>query len=181
MESGKVKGKNLFFVRSMTAFLIIKEDELMSNDKLTAKEWHTKEAKGNFNGTWDLLDLSDRTEDQDFEMVHKAHASVYHWGHVGDALNQARGEWQVSRVYAVLGHGDEALYHGKKSLEICLENNYGDFDLAFGYEAVARAYKVLGEDQSLEKYLKKAQAATEAIGKKGDRDYAQGELEGLQN
>ena len=35
------------------------------------------------------------------------------------------------------------LFHGSRSLKLCLDNNLGGFDLAFGYEAVARAYAVL--------------------------------------
>ena len=36
-----------------------------------------------FNHTWELLELTDRTPDQDDEMIHAAHASRYHWGEVG--------------------------------------------------------------------------------------------------
>ena len=36
-------------------------------------------------------------------MIHAAHASRYHWSQVGTKANLARGEWQVSRVYTVLG------------------------------------------------------------------------------
>ncbi len=60
-------------------------------------------AVGLFNYTWTLLENPNRTPEQDDEMLHAAHASRYHWGEVGEQVNLARGEWQVSRVYAVLG------------------------------------------------------------------------------
>ena len=56
-----------------------------------------------FNHTWTLMERVDRTAAQDDEMLHCAHASRYHWGEVGEPANFARGEWQCSRVYSVLG------------------------------------------------------------------------------
>lgn len=46
-----------------------------------------------FNHVWELLGRSDRTADEDDEMLHAAHASRHHWGRVGEALQRARGEW----------------------------------------------------------------------------------------
>ena len=63
-------------------------------------------AVGLFNYTWTLLENPDRTKEQDDEMLHAAHASRYHWGEVGEAVNLSRGEWQVSRVYSVLGRAE---------------------------------------------------------------------------
>ena len=42
-------------------------------------------------------------------MLHAAHASRFHWGEVGEPVNFARGEWQISRVYAVLGRPEPAI------------------------------------------------------------------------
>jgi hypothetical protein len=56
-----------------------------------------------FNATWQLLDTPDRSSDDDLRMIHMAHASRHLWAQVGEPVNLARGEWQVSRVYAVLG------------------------------------------------------------------------------
>ncbi len=66
-----------------------------------------------FNHVWRLLDIDDRTPDQDDAMVHAAHASRWHWGQVGGAEQRAVGEWQCSRVYAVLGRPGEALHHAR--------------------------------------------------------------------
>src|ERR1700693_6097609 len=55
------------------------------------------------------MDKPDRTRDEEDEMLHAAHASRYHWGVVGQAENRARGEWQISRVYTVLGRGGAAV------------------------------------------------------------------------
>lgn len=138
---------------------------------------HKKLAVDNFNNTWDLIDKKDRSKEEDRAMIHTAHASLFHWMQIGSPLEFARGEWQVSRVYSLLGMGESALYHGKASLDLCLENEIKDFDLAFGYEAVARAYKVLGDEDSKQMYLKLALKAAEDVKDKGDRDYTLSEID----
>src|SRR5205085_2370588 len=95
-----------------------------------------------FNHVWTLLERDSRTEEEDDEMIHAAHASRHHWGAVGAPVNLARGEWQCSRVYAVLGRGEPALWHARRCLELCDRHSIGDFDLAFAYEALARAHAV---------------------------------------
>jgi len=124
-----------------------------------------------FNHTWDLLDKNERTQPEVDEMIHAAHASRYHWSLVGTAVNLARGEWQISRVYSVLGRGEPAYYHAQRSLEICHENGIGDFDLAFAYEALARAASVSGDEQSMKEYLSQANAAGEKIAEQDDKEY----------
>ena len=59
--------------------------------------------------------------------------------------NAARSQWQISRVNAVLGRGEAALYHAERCFELCTENAIGDWDLASAYEALARAHKLAGE------------------------------------
>jgi hypothetical protein len=75
-------------------------------------------AVGLFNHVWDLLGKPDRSVSDDFEMIHAAHASRYHWGAVGEPVHWARGEWQCSRVYAVLGRFEPALLHAERCLEL---------------------------------------------------------------
>jgi len=106
---------------------------------LTEAQFHRKMAAGFFNETWKLLDKPDRTPEEDARMIHLAHASCLHWQFAGSAQEFAVGEWQISRVHAVLRQSDSALYHAKRSLDIAGHNNLKLFYLAFGHEAVARA------------------------------------------
>ena len=78
-----------------------------------------------FNHTWTLMERVDRTAAQDDEMLHCAHASRYHWGEVGEPANLARGEWQCSRVYTVLGRAEPAMWHARRCLAICEEHGIG--------------------------------------------------------
>jgi hypothetical protein len=98
-----------------------------------------------FNAVWRQMERTDRTPDDDVAMVHMAHASVHHWGKVGTDVNLARGEWQVSRVYTVVGRGEPALWHAQRCLDLCTRNDIADWDLGYGHEAMARAYAVLGD------------------------------------
>jgi len=103
-------------------------------------------AVGLFNYTWTLLENPDRTREQDDEMLNAAHASRYHWGEVGEAVNLSRGEWQVSRVYSVLGRGEPALYHARRCVEINEANDTReDWELGSAYEAMARAHNPYGD------------------------------------
>ncbi len=127
-----------------------------------------------FNGTWDLIDKADRTLADDAQMLHSAHASYYLWSQVEGCqpVNLARGEWQVSHVYALLGMGAPALLFAKTSMDTIQQNGIGDFDLAFGYEALARAYAVLGDADKAAENKTLGLQACQAIAKTEDKDYA---------
>jgi len=148
----------------------------MPEEKTSSEEEHKKFAVELFNLTWNLLDKKGRNREEDDKMVHAAHASRFHWGEIGTPLEFERGEWQVSRVYSVLGRSEPALYHATRCLEICKENNIGDFDIAFAYEAIARANAVVGNKADCENYLKLARKAGEEIRKKEDKHYFFSEL-----
>ncbi|MCJ2555594.1 MAG: hypothetical protein LN415_00570 [Candidatus Thermoplasmatota archaeon] len=148
----------------------------MNEEKSTEEEGHRKFAVDAFNLVWDLLDKEERTEGEDDKMVHAVHTSRFHWGEIGTPLEFERGEWQISRVYSVLNKPESALHHAKKCLSICKESDIGDFDIAFAYEATARANAVAGEQAEAEKYIKLGKEAGEQIAEKGNKDYFFSEL-----
>ncbi|MDQ1684755.1 MAG: hypothetical protein QOC82_1492 [Frankiaceae bacterium] len=130
-----------------------------------------------FNHVWTLLDLDGRTGEQDMEMVHTAHASAYHWMQVGTAENRARSEWQCSRVYAVLGRSEPAIWHAQQCLGYCERAGIGDWDLAFAYEALARAHAVAGDREETARWLDRARQAAADIAEDGDRQLVLSDLE----
>ncbi len=138
--------------------------------KYTEQEWHKRAAITLFNLVWSLLDKKDKIKQEDDKMVHAVHASRFHWGEIGTPVEFERGEWQISRVYSVLNRPQSALYHAERCLDICKEHNIGDFDIAFAYEAMARAHAVAGDKSDCEKYIKLAKEAGEQIKKKEDKD-----------
>jgi DNA-binding transcriptional MerR regulator len=132
-----------------------------------------------FNETWRLMEQENRSTLDDDRMIHTAHASRYHWGQAptGTPANLARGEWQISRVYTVLQRAEPALHHARRVLEICEDNKIGDWDLAFAYEAIARAYAVAGDTQQARAYTDQALAAAEEITEDEDRELLLADLE----
>jgi hypothetical protein len=132
-----------------------------------------------FNDTWRLLEQEQRTRADDDRMIHTAHASRYHWGQVPAVTpaHLARGEWLISRVYAVLERPEPALHHARRVLDLCQENAIGDFDLAFAYEALARAHAVAGDAARTRDYTDQALAAAEDIADDEDRDLVFADLE----
>ena len=65
-----------------------------------------------YNCVWTLLEKENRTPADDDEMLNATHASAYHWSRAGAGPEHAaRGQWQISRVNAVLGRGEAAVYH----------------------------------------------------------------------
>jgi hypothetical protein len=129
-----------------------------------------------FNAVWALMETEDRTPAQDDRMLHMAHASRFHWDQVGTAANLARGEWQCSRVYAVLRRPEPCLHHARRVLEICEEHGIGDWDLAFAHEALARGHAIAGERAAARASLEDARAAAEAIADPADRALLESDL-----
>jgi len=131
-----------------------------------------------FNHTWTLLETADRTPEQDDEMTHAAHASRYHWGEIedGQPVHLARGEWQCSRVYAVLGRAEPALWHAGRCLAIVESAGIADFDLAAAYEAMARASLAAADLEAVAAWKARATAALDGIADKDDREIIEGDL-----
>ena len=148
----------------------------MTTNETTNQEIHKKLAIDLFNLVWEMLEQANRTPEEDDRMLHAAHASRFHWGEIGTPLEFERGEWQIARVYAVLNRSKAAVYHAQRCLEICEANQIGDFDLAFAYEALARAYAIAGDAAESQKYVKLAEQAATQIKEDGNREYFLGEL-----
>ncbi len=134
-----------------------------------------------YNYTWTLLEKEDRTRDDDDELLNSTHASAYHWSRAAGSgpQNAARSQWQISRVNAVLGRGDAALYHAERCLDHCTENGIGDWDLAAAYEAVARAHKVAGNDVEFRRNLELGREALAQIVDEHDREHIEEDLDSL--
>jgi hypothetical protein len=131
-----------------------------------------------FNETWTLMELADRTPEQDEMMVHMAHASRYHWEHAEGVRpeNQARGEWQISRVYAVLRRSEPALHHAGRCLQICEAHGIADFDLAFAFEALARAHAIAGHANEARRFTELATDAGRKIQDHEDRQLLEADV-----
>ena len=129
-----------------------------------------------FNHVWALLDVADRTPEQDVAMIHAAHASRWHWGRVGGPEQQAVGEWQCSRVYAALDRPEAALYHARRCLEISAQDGVDPFVAASAHEAMARALAIAGDMDGARAERNAAYALAVELDDDDDRGVIEGDL-----
>ena len=136
-----------------------------------------------YNGTWELIERPDRTADDDDEMLHRAHASAYHWLQAPHtAANRARSHWLCSRVHAIAGQPEGALHHARRCLALVEEHGdeMEDWDLAGAYEALARAHLAAGDEDEARRHLELARAETATIADPADRKHIDADLDALQ-
>jgi len=148
-----------------------KEPVMGTHAEALDRETQRRLAADCFNKTWTLMEKESRTREDDDEMAHCAHASAYHWSQVGTAANRARGEWQCSRVYAILGRVEPALHHARRCLELveAAPAETEEFDLPGAYEALARAHSVAGDLGEARRYVELGRDVTAKIADEDDR------------
>lgn len=137
---------------------------------------HRRLGRDLFNHVWTLIEKPGRTAVETDEMIHAAHASRYHWARAEGAttINLGRGEWQIARVYSVLGRGEPARWHAGRCLayvEAAIEAGEAeDWDLAAAREAMARAAAVAGDEATARHWGALATEALAAIADPADRE-----------
>ena len=133
-----------------------------------------------FNYTWTLIEKADRTAAETDEMIHAAHASRYHWSKAGTTVNLGRGEWQISRVYSVLGRAEPALWHAGRCLayaeQAAAAGETESWDLPSAYEALARAHAIAGDTATATTWRDRAREALASIAEADDREVIEGDL-----
>lgn len=145
---------------------------------LTMQDAHAHFARTLHGRVWALLEMKERSLEEDEEMIHAAHGSLFHWLHAGTAVNHQRGMWLISRVFAVLGEPAQAKRYAERSvtlIEMTPAAMQG-FDWAFAHESMARALALAGEAQASATWLARARRAGERIQNPKDREIFEGDL-----
>jgi uncharacterized protein YndB with AHSA1/START domain len=153
-----------------------------TGDRAAATEvegkWHRMQGVAANNSTWELLDGRQLTDDEADDLLGRAYAATYHWRRAegATAVNAARGSWLVSRCHAVLGQGELALHHARRSSAHVQEAGdlAADFDHAYAHEATARALACLGRLDEARAEL--ALAGAVAIADPEDRSILESDL-----
>jgi len=129
-----------------------------------------------FNRVWELLEKASRSSSEDDQMVNAAHASRYLWTDIGDAQKWAIGDWQVSRVYSVLGRAEPAVHHARRCLEHAGQVNDQPWLLASAYEGLARAYAVAGDAAVALEWKAKAERQLTDVSDAEDREIVERDI-----
>ena len=133
----------------------------------------------NFHGmTWDLLGKTNRTLEDNEEMIDYAHSSLAHWRKAGKEINLQRGYWLLSRVYSVIKKVDPCVEYAIRCQKVTNDfpDQMEDFDIAFSFEALARAHALAGNKDEFLKYHKMAKDTGKSIKKDDDRKVFEDDL-----
>ncbi len=135
-------------------------------------EVHSRLGVELFNKTWGLMEKAERTQAEGAIMLEFAHASAYHWSFLGKVVNKQRSYWLISRVYAELGIPDACLLFANLCREITVTglSEMQDFDIAFSFEALARASVLMGEFEKGSEMFRLANEAGNKINDEEDRN-----------
>jgi hypothetical protein len=122
--------------------------------------------------TWSLLENENRNEEDNSRMIAFANASLYHWKKSPEfkPINEQRGEWMISHVYAILNNGEWSLTHAKKCWTLTRQLNLSGFDLAYAHEALARSYAALGDSEKMNYNFLKAKSVGSGVANKKDQE-----------
>jgi hypothetical protein len=120
-----------------------------------------------FNRAWDLIDKSNRTAEEDEDMIRLSLSSTWHWTQREDCTQQnlSVGYWQTSRVYALVGQAENAKRYGQLCLNASQGKDIPPFYLGYAYEALARAEAVAGNKEKMDEYLGEARRVADRVPK----------------
>ncbi|MHA6260620.1 hypothetical protein ACXYMX_12115 [Sporosarcina sp. CAU 1771] len=118
-----------------------------------------------FNQVWDFLDKETRSPEDQEQMIHLCHSSFWYWTQAEECTekNFSVGYWQLSRVYAVAGEGENALKYAKRCISVSVDADLAPFYIGYGYEAAARPSHVLGQADESVKFKELAFEYTEKM------------------
>lgn len=129
-----------------------------------------------FNQAWGLIDKSNRSPEEDEEMIRLNQASIYHWTQRDDCTdrNLSVGYWQSARIYALLNRGEEARRYADYSLKYA--EGEPAFYRGYAYEALARAEKCMGDEDTAQSFLQKAEQLLDEIDDAEERQLLEKDL-----
>jgi len=113
-------------------------------------------------------------------MLQLSQASLSHWTQRSDCTpkNLSIGNWQLSRVYALLGQAENAL----RSARMCLHysENTSPFFIGYAHEALARSATIADDNVGKAYHLTEARRYLAQITNDADRALLQADLQSLE-
>lgn len=91
------------------------------------------------NRAWALAESRTRTAADDDEMLHCAHASVLHWGKVGNDHHRALGAMLLGQVHALAGSGALARRYAQDAFDYVTSRESPAWEVAFVHAILANA------------------------------------------
>ena len=154
----------------------------MSSPEFDFQKIHKYFSTNCFNRAWDLIDLPERSADQESELLALAFASHWHWTQREDysPAKASISNWQISRVFALIGDGPMAVRFGERALNVLKDPNESPFLTAYAYEAQARGLAVSGNHDTARLMLEQGSSYAAQIESDENRSLVAADLEQLQ-
>jgi hypothetical protein len=156
---------------------------MAGNTEFDRKAAHKYFSANCFNQAWDLIDKTDRTPEEDEEMIRLSLASHYHWTQRDDYSNTSASIalWQLSRIYAILGRAANAKWYGQMCPKVSQEKDVTPFFLGYAYEALARAEAAGGNEEKMQSFLNDARTTAEKIKQADEKNMLLDDLNTIQH
>lgn len=134
-----------------------------------------------FNSCWDLIDMEDRSEEHEEDMLLLAGASLWHWKQREDCLpeNLSVAYWQMGRVHCLAGHAEMAKMWAGKCLDISVRNELPAFYLGYAHEVMADAAYLDGNVSAASEHLQTAMEQASLVEDEDSRSFLQADLDAL--
>jgi tetratricopeptide (TPR) repeat protein len=134
-----------------------------------------------FNQAWELIKKAERTPEEDEAMISLSHASRYHWmqREGSSATNRTIANWQLARIYTILGRLEAARHYANLCLQASQEEGVEPVFLGYAYEALARVEKLAGNGEQMQKYVGFALQQANKTEDEEDRQLLLGDLADL--
>ena len=138
---------------------------MVNTENIDVRAAHVYFSKYCFNYTWELIEKEEKTENDILAMKHTAHAALYHWSQRAECTDQnlSIGYWQLSRVYALAEEGKNAVRYGEKCLQYSKMYGVAPVFLGYAYEALARGYALMKNNEKKNLYLDKTQEIAQTL------------------
>lgn len=123
------------------------------------------------NISWELLEKTDRTPEEDEDLIHGAHASCFHWKKTGNLVNHSRALCLVANAHSAIGQGTVGLHFADRCVAMIEADReqFSDWDLPFAVDGQARALAAVGETVSAEEKRQAARQLGDAIAGEEDK------------
>jgi hypothetical protein len=141
---------------------------------------HRSLAVGYFNGTWDLIDATGRTPEQNMEMLTRAFASRQHWIEAGGTdENLAVADWQVAHAASLAGFTDVADAFSTTAYDRARSSGAPVWLQASTAEGRARACAATHDIAGYERYAAETRRLLERVTDLEDRQLVESQLQSI--
>lgn len=135
---------------------------------------HRSIAVSTYSACWDLLE-SERSSEDDRNLLSLAFTSRYHWSQVGSAMQWATADWMVSRCAAAIGEGSLSMTFAKSALASVPEDAPA-WMRASMHEGMARACVVIGDDEGRVQHIAQARKILTSEPSQEDRELIESQI-----